>query len=221
MQMVTGKKKPLKKSLVLGDTGYFSEDNLQEAAKRKIEVLIPDPQFSKRDPVFDDRKKYKDTNVKKYFGIEDFKYNKKEDSYTCPAGKILPYKCDIEFKARGTWGKQYRQKKSICSVCPLKEKCINRKSGKGEFRALFVLHQRYDENLSAKMRAKIDDPAYREIYSRRMQIIEPVFANLRYCKGMDRFTYRGQVKVNTQWQLYIIVHNLWKCMKPLCEKYGV
>ena len=52
-----------------------------------------------------------------------------------------------------------------------------------------------------------------------MQIIEPVFANMRYCKGMDRFTYRGQVKVNTQWQLYIIVHNIWKCMKPLGKKY--
>ena len=220
MQIITGKKKPLKKSLVLGDTGYFSEDNLQEAAKRNIEVLIPDPQFRKRDPGFDDRKKYKDTNVKKYFGIEDFKYNKKEDSYTCPAGKVLPYKCDIEFKARGTWGKQYRMKKSVCSVCPLKGKCINRKSGKGEFRALFVAYQRYEENLSIKMRAKIDDPAYREIYSRRMQIIEPVFANLRYCKGMDRFTYRGQEKVNTQWLLYIIVHNMWKCMKPLSEKYG-
>ena len=71
------------------------------------------------------------------------------------------------------------------------------------------------------MRDKIDNPAYREIYSRRMQIIEPVFANMRYCKGMDRFTYRGQVKVNTQWQLYIIVHNIWKCMKPLGEKYGL
>ena len=221
MKTITGKKKPLKKSLVLGDTGYFSEDNLQEAAKRNIEVLIPDPQFRKRDPGFDDRKKYKDTHVKKYFGIEDFRYDEKEDTYTCPAGKVLPYKCDVEFKSRGTWGKQYRQKKSVCSVCPLKEQCINRKSGKGEFRALFVLHQQYKENLSAKMRAKIDDPAYRELYSRRMQIIEPVFANIRVCKGMDRFTYRGQKKVNTQWHLYVIVHNMWKCMKPLREKYGV
>ena len=53
MKDVTGKKKPLKKSLVLGDTGYFSEDNLQEAARRNIEVLIPDQQFRKRDPIFD------------------------------------------------------------------------------------------------------------------------------------------------------------------------
>jgi len=221
MQAITGNKRPLKNSLVLGDTGYFSEDNLQEAAKRKINVLIPDPQFRKRDPVFDDRKKYKDTNVKKYFGVEDFKYNEKDDSYTCPAGKTLPYKCDIEFKSRGTWGKQYRSKKSVCSVCPLKSECIKRKSGKGEFRALFIMHQRYEENLSSKMRDKIDDPAYRELYSRRMQIIEPVFADMTYCKGMDRFTFRGTEKVNTQWKLYNIVHNMWKCMRPLSQMYEV
>jgi len=28
------------------------------------------------------------------------------------------------------------------------------------------------------MRKKIDNPAYRELYSRLMQIIEPVFANM-------------------------------------------
>ena len=111
-------------------------------------------------------------------------------------------------------------KKSKCSVCSLKEKCINRKSGKGEFRALFVAHQKYEENLSAKMRDKIDNPAYREIYSRRMQIIEPVFADISYCKGMDRFTYRGRKKVNIQWLLYNIVHNIGKCMTPLREIYG-
>lgn len=51
MKKVTGKKKPVKKSLCLGDTGYFSEENLQEAAKRELEVLIPDPQFWQRDSV--------------------------------------------------------------------------------------------------------------------------------------------------------------------------
>jgi len=220
MQVVTGKKQPLRKSLVLGDTGYFSEDNLQEANKRNIAVLIPDPQFRKRDPAFDDREKYKDTNVTKYFGIEDFRYNKKEDSYICPAGKTLPYKCDIEFKSRGTGGKQYRSKKIVCSVCKMKGQCINRKEGKGEFRSLFIMHKRYKENLSEKMRKKIDNAAYRELYSRRMQIIEPVFANMTYCKGMDKFTLRTKKKVNIQWQLYCIVHNIWKCMKPLSLKWG-
>ena len=103
----------------------------------------------------------------------------------------------------------------------MKGQCINRKSGKGEFRTLFIADEQYEENLSALMRDKIDDPVYREIYSRRMQIIEPVFANITYCKGMNKFTYRGQKKVNTQWQLYTIVHNIWKSIKALSEKQVV
>ena len=68
------------------------------------------------------------------------------------------------------------------------------------------------------MHKEIDDPVYREIYSRRMQIIEPVFSNITYCKGMNRFTLRGENKVNSPWKLYCIVHNIGKCMMPLAEK---
>jgi hypothetical protein len=68
------------------------------------------------------------------------------------------------------------------------------------------------------MREKIDAPVNRELYSRRMQIIEPVFSNITYCKGMDRFTLRTQKKVNIQWQLYCIVHNIWKCIGALQKK---
>jgi hypothetical protein len=41
-------------------------------------------------------------------------------------------------------------------------------------------------------------------------IVEPVFANLRSNKRLDRFTYRGSVKVNIQWLLYCLVHNIEK-----------
>ena len=69
------------------------------------------------------------------------------------------------------------------------------------------------------MRDKIDEPVNRELYSRRMQIIEPVFSHMTNCKGMNRFTLRTQKKVNAQWLLFCIVHNMWKCMKPLSDKY--
>jgi hypothetical protein len=56
MKDVTGKEKPLKKALLEGDTGYFSEANLQEAKDKGIETIIPDPQFRQRDPYFADKK---------------------------------------------------------------------------------------------------------------------------------------------------------------------
>jgi hypothetical protein len=56
------------------------------------------------------------------------------------------------------------------------------------------------------MRWKFDTPFGRELYSRRMGTVEPVFAN----KGMPRFTLRGKKKVSAQWKLFTMVHNIEK-----------
>ena len=63
------------------------------------------------------------------------------------------------------------------------------------------------------MKQAIDSPRGRRLYSQRMATVEPVFANLRHNKRLDRFTLRGQVKVNTQWHLYCLVHNIEKLAK--------
>jgi hypothetical protein len=51
--------------------------------------------------------------------------------------------------------------------------------------------------------------AGKAIYNRRMGTVEPVFRHLRNI-GLDRFTLRGRKKVDEQWKLYCIVHNLLK-----------
>jgi len=60
------------------------------------------------------------------------------------------------------------------------------------------------------MKQAIDSPRGRRLYSQRMATVEPVFANLRHNKRLDRFTLRGQPKVHTQWTLYCLVHNIEK-----------
>jgi hypothetical protein len=40
--------------------------------------------------------------------------------------------------------------------------------------------------------------------------LEPGFANIRHNKRLNRFTLRGHAKVNTQWHLYCMVHNIEK-----------
>lgn len=61
-----------------------------------------------------------------------------------------------------------------------------------------------------RMRQAIDSERGRAKYGRRMATVEPVFGNLRANKRLDRFTLRGQAKVNTQWHLYCLVHNIEK-----------
>ena len=48
------------------------------------------------------------------------------------------------------------------------------------------------------------------MYGGRFATVEPVFGNLRHNKGLDRFTLRGKTKVDGQWKLFCLVHNIEK-----------
>jgi hypothetical protein len=67
-------------------------------------------------------------------------------------------------------------------------------------------------SLTDEMKRKIDTPQGRSKYSKRLGIVEPVFGNIRAQKRMDRFTLRGRIKVNIQWTLYCLVHNVEKIL---------
>ena len=63
------------------------------------------------------------------------------------------------------------------------------------------------------MRQKLDTPEGRALYAARFGTVEPVFGNLCYNKGLTRFTLRGRRKVEGQWQLFCLVHNIEKLAK--------
>jgi hypothetical protein len=216
MKEISGEEEPLKEAIVAGDTGYFSENNLQETEKRGIEVLIPDQQFRKRDPQFEGRKGH---GGKGRFTKEDFKYDEEHNTYRCPENNVLEYQGQVELNRNS--GEKYQAKSGDCKGCPKQERCIAGRGGKNPKRTLYLADQEHEENLSDKMRKKIDDPVYRSLYGRRMQIIEPCFSDMTYCKGMGRFSLRSKIKVNIQWMLYCIVHNIGKCIPQMEAGYGM
>jgi hypothetical protein len=81
-----------------------------------------------------------------------------------------------------------------------------------ESRQVHVFYGDRPGSITDAMKKKIDTPEGRKQYSRRIGIVEPVFGNIRACKRMDRFTLRGKTKVNIQWLLYCIVHNMEKIL---------
>nr|WP_245763934.1 transposase [Pseudoalteromonas denitrificans] len=52
-----------------------------------------------------------------------------------------------------------------------------------------------------------------------MSVIEPHFVtksgNITVNKSINKFTLRGQDKMNTQWQMYCLVHNIEKLRNSL------
>ena len=66
------------------------------------------------------------------------------------------------------------------------------------------------------MKRRIDSEMGRQLYGQRFATVEPVFANIRYNKRLNRFTLRGQRKVDTQWKLFCLVHNIEKLAHHGC-----
>jgi len=106
--------------------------------------------------------------------------------------------------------RRYSNDEEGCEGCELKARCIRR--NKAKRRSVMVRVGSVPGRLTKAMAAEIDSEKGRGIYHRRIAIAEPVFANIRVRKVMNRFTLRGRIKVNIQWLLYCMVHNIGKIL---------
>ena len=83
--------------------------------------------------------------------------------------------------------------------------------GKGCGRQVsFLMKANAPPNYTDWMKQRVDSEAGKQIYSHRMSVVEPVFGNIGTNKRLNRFSLRGKTKVQGQWQLYCMVHNLEK-----------
>jgi hypothetical protein len=62
----------------------------------------------------------------------------------------------------------------------------------------------------AAMRTALASPAVKELYGKRKQMIEPVFAHTKHNRRITRFLRRGRAAVRTEWRLLMATHNLTK-----------
>ena len=62
----------------------------------------------------------------------------------------------------------------------------------------------------AAMRTALSSPAGKELYGRRKQMIEPVFAHTKHNRRITRFMRCGRTAVRTEWRLLMATHNLTK-----------
>jgi hypothetical protein len=60
------------------------------------------------------------------------------------------------------------------------------------------------------MRTVLDSPHGKELYRKRIQMIEPVFAHTKHNRLITRFHRKGRVAVRTEWRLLMATHNLTK-----------
>ncbi|MCA2992734.1 IS1182 family transposase [Gemmatimonas sp.] len=212
-------------TLITADAGYHSEANLRALAEGGVPALIADNGMRQRDARFATQGRYtalpnplhdKSQPAKKpsdVFMPEDFRYDPVARTCVCPAGKSL-YRKGATNITRGHIAEHFRGAKRDCGPCPLRRQCL-RTPDTTPVRNVAFFRDRVGrtENYSALMRERIDTETGRAQYAQRFATVEPVFANLRANKRLDRFTLRGRTKVDTQWKLYCLVHNIEKLAK--------
>jgi transposase len=209
-------------TIITADAGYHSEANLQRLHDTGVPALIADALMRRRDERFAEQGRYKALPDPLYdkttpnqplsakFLPGDFVYDPAAGTCICPAGKKL-YSTGSNCSTHGRKHHKFQGAKRDCVPCDLRDQCL-RYPDRTQTRqvAFFDKNQSSPLRYTERMKSAIDSTRGRTLYGRRIAIVEPVFANLRHNKRLDRFTLRTQPKVNTQWNLYCLVHNIEK-----------
>jgi hypothetical protein len=207
-------------SIVTADAGYHSEANLKALDAMGIDALIADNNMRARDERFATQGRHKQQpdplynkypdDGKRLYQPRDFQFDPQHNTCICPAGKAL-YSNGHHCTANGRTYRKFTGAQRDCMPCGLRAKCL-RTPDKTPVRQVAIFHKAQASPLrhTEAMKQRIDSPQGRVLYGRRFAIVEPVFGNLRHNKGLNRFTLRGRIKVDVQWKLFCLVHNIEK-----------
>lgn len=197
------------------DSNYYSYANLLLCRDQNLDAYIPDLKFRKRDARFAQSHRFKDglhprkRPIKKgrTFSPADFLFDASKQVYLCPQGNVLQRSARSQRNRYRVYD-IYRANRNDCACCPLRQNCLSKSNTSRRFLSIELESQQPD--LIEAMKAKIDAPQGKQIYARRLAIVEPVFANIRVQKRLDHFTVRTKLKVDVQWKLFALVHNIGK-----------
>ncbi len=142
----------------LYDKGYHTGSEFDIADKLGIEVMVAIPGISISSQAPDPA-----------YNVENFIYNEKDNTYTCPQGHTLT--------TNGTWhaaasGSRFQQYKTIkCKNCPVREQCTKAKqNGK------IVQRRKFADNIEAN-RQRIENN--KSTYKQRQAIVEHPYGTIK------------------------------------------
>ena len=134
------------------------------------------------------------------YNMNEFIYDEKNDTYTCPAKHVLNTNGNI-CKKRKHRVKRYYTK--ACNGCQLREKCTKNKKGR------FIERSIYQEALEENEKRVKQNPEY---YRLRQQITEHQFGTLKRQWGFTFTLMKGKENVLSEVNLMMMCYNLRRLM---------
>ena len=204
----------LEKTKITADSGYHNREMLEYLEEEAIDGYIADTGFRSRDPRFRDHKTAKERNKrqeKARFTQAEFRIDRENGTCHCPAGKAMWLKA-----RRARIGHhlfmQFQGYENECNHCGMRKRCLRNPDQKTprQINVTLDISGEHKAGIIERMKRKIDSPAGRHIYSQRLGTVEPVFAHITDAMGIRRFSLRGKRKVDGQWKLMMLLHNIMK-----------
>ena len=182
---------------IVADSGYGNEQNYAYMDGEGIDAYVKYTMFHA-----EMKRKYRDNA----FLVQNMYYNEEKDFYVCPMGQRL--------ERAGTWSTVsdlgYRSSVAVyraknCAGCPLRGMCYKGKSGR---RTIEVNHTAN----AFKRKARELLTGERGLMHRSRRPIEPeaVFGDIKFNHGFKRFRLKSAGKVNVEFGLVALAHNLRK-----------
>jgi len=170
--------------IIVADAGYKVPHIVRRLIKDGVVPLLP-----RIDP------KTKDGFFRKY----EYAYDEYHDCYICPQNHVLGYSTTNREGYR-----EYKSKSYVCQNCPQRCKCTNsRDCTKVVTRHVWQDYLDFAEDYRLTLGMK-------ELYRKRKETIERVFADAKEKHGMRYTQYRGKAKVNMSVCLTFASMNLKK-----------
>ena len=182
---------------LIADAGYGSEENYVYLASKDIDAYVKYNSFH-----YEQKKRYR---KKKPYRQENFHYLPEQDQYLCPEGKVLSYQFTKDVISHNG----YRSERRVyecedCSDCPVRSGCT-----KSQYKRRLYIGVELQE-MRKRARERLTSPEGVRLRSQRPIEVEAVFGRLKHNWGFRRFLLRGKDKVNIEWGLLSIAHNIAK-----------
>lgn len=177
----------------LTDKGYTTGKHIDICSKNNIITYSsPKEHSSQKNGLFD---------------MQDFQYNKSEDTYTCPNNQTLAGTGNVYNK--GSHKVKHYKNFKACKTCPIREKCTAAKNGRLIERSI------YQEALENNEKRVNENPNY---YRLRQQVTEHQFGTLKRQWGFTFTLMKGKENVLSEVNLMMICYNLRRLMSIFSVK---
>lgn len=173
---------------LLYDKGYHTGSEFAYAAAHGVEVMVAIPDVASHAPDI-------------AFDVEHFCYNKQNDCYTCPAGKLLTTNGHRYNKDRGkSVSKVKHYKTNACLACSFFERCTKNQRGR------LIERSEHADLIDAN---KLRMEANKALYRKRQAIVEHPYGVIKRQWGFYYIsTKKGMKRAAADVGLIFVAYNL-------------